>query len=142
VVHESFLQVWRRADSYDPSRGTLRSWLLAIVHHRCIDLLRRRAVRPRTVALEADIPDLPGPSDTWAEVEQNVTRSTLLQALSHLSDEQRDAIALGYFGGYTHVQIAERLGVPLGTVKGRLRLGLRHLRTLLADGADGSRALV
>jgi RNA polymerase sigma-70 factor (ECF subfamily) len=133
VVQESFLQAWRRADSFDPRRGALRSWLLSIVHHRCIDVLRQHASRPRNAPLDDDVPQVPAPSDTWAEVEQRITRSTLLAALSQLSPEQRQAISLGYFGGFTHVQIAEQLGLPLGTVKGRLRLGLQHLRALLLE---------
>jgi RNA polymerase sigma-70 factor (ECF subfamily) len=98
--------------------------------------LRQHSARPRTAPLDADAPQVPGPTDTWAEVEQHLTRSTLLAALSRLSAEQREAITLGYFGGYTHVQIAERLGVRLGTVKGRLRLGLQHLRALLVEGDE------
>jgi RNA polymerase sigma-70 factor (ECF subfamily) len=133
AVQESFLQAWRRADSFDPQRGSLRSWLLSIVHHRCIDILRQHASRPRNAPLDADVHQLSDSADTWAEVEQRLSRSTLLEALAHLSAEQREAITLGYFGGYTHVQIAERLGLPLGTVKGRLRLGLQHLRALLTE---------
>jgi RNA polymerase sigma-70 factor, ECF subfamily len=136
AVQESFLQAWRRADSFDPQRGTLRSWLLSIVHHRCIDVLRQHGSRPRTVPLDADVPQVPAPTDTWAEVERRVTRATLLDALSRLSAEQREAITLGYFGGFTHIQIAERLGLPLGTVKGRIRLGLNHLRTLLVESEE------
>jgi RNA polymerase sigma-70 factor (ECF subfamily) len=140
VVQESFLQVWRHASSYDPWRGSLRSWLLAIVHHRCIDALRRRATRPKTVTWKVEVYDHAGPSDTWTEVEQRMTRATVRRALLHLSVEQREAIELSYFEGYSHAQIAESLGLPLGTVKGRLRLGLQRLRGLL-EAADESRSL-
>jgi RNA polymerase sigma-70 factor (ECF subfamily) len=137
VVQESFLQLWRHASSYDPRRGSLRSWLLSIVHHRCIDALRRRAARPRTVAWMVDAYDHAGTSDTWMEVERKLTRTTVRRALLQLSVEQREAIELSYFEGYSHAQIAERLGLPLGTVKGRLRLGLRRLRGLLEAPDDG-----
>jgi RNA polymerase sigma-70 factor (ECF subfamily) len=140
VVQESFLQAWRRADRYDPSRGSLRCWLLAIVRHRCVDVLRRQAVRPRTTSWEADSLDRSAGEDTWNQVERLLTHATLRRALLHLSPEQREAIELGFFGGYTHAEIAERLGLPLGTVKGRFRLGLQRLRTVL-QGLDESHAV-
>lgn len=140
VVQESFLQVWRYARSYNPGRGSLRSWLLAIVHHRCIDALRRRATRPKTVTWKVETYDHAGPSDTWTEVEQRLTQAAVRRALLHLSVEQRETIELSYFEGYSHAQIAERLGLPLGTVKGRLRLGLQRLRGLL-EVQDESRAM-
>jgi RNA polymerase sigma factor (sigma-70 family) len=133
VVQESFHQVWRYAASYQPSRGSLRSWLLGVVHHRAIDVVRRRSVRPQTVSLASSTFDLPGTTDTWSEVGRRLTRDTLRRAMLHLSPEQREAIELAFFQGYTHVQIADQLGVPLGTVKGRIRLGLHHLRSLLTD---------
>ena len=131
VVQESFLQVWRHAGSYDERRGSLRCWLLAIVRHRCVDALRRQAARPRLLPWETDALDGPGTSDTWAEVEGLSTQATLQRALLHLSAEQREAIELAFFRGYTHAEIAERLDLPLGTVKGRLRLGLQRLRRVL-----------
>lgn len=141
VVQESFLQVWRNAHGYDPRRGSLRSWLLAIVHHRCVDHLRRQSARPRTVDWESDLLEPPSATDTWTEVERRLTRENVDRVLHQLPPEQREAITLGYFGGYTHTQIAQRLGLPVGTVKGRMRLGLRRLRALLIDGIEEGGAL-
>ncbi len=135
VLQESFLQVWRNAGRYDSRQASLKSWLLAIVHHRCIDALRRRAARPQA-AWNADAVDYETGFDTWKEVERRLTGASVRRALDQLSPEQREAIELGYFGGFSHAQIAERLGVPLGTVKGRLRLGLGRLRTLLEPSHD------
>jgi RNA polymerase sigma-70 factor (ECF subfamily) len=135
AVQESFVQVWRRASSYDPQRGTLRSWLLAIIHHRYVDILRGRTTRPRTVSWDPATLELLGSADSWLEVERHLTQETVRRALLQPSREQREAIEFAYFGGYTHVQIAERLGLPLGTVKGRIRMGLHRLRMAL-DGLD------
>ena len=137
VVQEAFLGVWRNAGRYADARGSVRTWLLSIVHHRAIDAIRRR--RPTTELPETDAglpPSLTLP-DTWAEVAQGLDRSAIRQALGRISDVQREAIELAYFGGLTQTEIAERTGVPLGTVKGRLRLGLQGLRAaMLAMGAD------
>lgn len=134
VVQEAFLGAWRNAARYVDARGSVRTWLLSIVHHRAIDAVRRR--RPTAVLPEpeASLPEALTLPDTWAEVQQRLDRDTVLAALKSISDVQREAIELAYFGGLTQAEIAERTGVPLGTVKGRLRLGLAGLRaTLLAD---------
>ena len=131
VVQEAFLGAWRNAARYVDARGTVRTWLLSIVHHRAIDAIRRR--RPTTELPEADAP-LPGVltlPDTWDEVSQRLDRETVVAALGSISSVQREAIELAYFGGLTQTEIAERTGVPLGTVKGRLRLGLAGLRAAL-----------
>jgi RNA polymerase sigma-70 factor (ECF subfamily) len=132
VVQEAFLQIWRRAGSFDARRGTLRSWLLSIVHNRAIDLHRRRAARPNVSSHYEEL-ELPDASDTWTEVRLRLRRETLARALACLSAEQRTVIELAFFGGYTHTEIADRLGLPLGTVKGRARLGLQRLRGLLGS---------
>lgn len=134
VVQDGFVAVWRRASTYDPARGAGRAWVLAIVHHRAIDRLRGRVA----TGLEVDIlaaADTAAASDVWAEVDARLTGEAISAVLVHLSPEQRAAIELGFFGGFTHVEIAERLGAPLGTVKGRLRLGLARLRSLLLEQA-------
>jgi RNA polymerase sigma-70 factor (ECF subfamily) len=133
VVQDAFLGVWRNAARYIEGRGSVKTWLLSIVHHRAMDAVRRR--RP-TVELpdreEAPPASLQLP-DVWGEVSASLDADTVRQALRVLSDVQREAIELAYFGGLTQTEIAERTGVPLGTVKGRLRLGLRKLRARLGD---------
>jgi RNA polymerase sigma-70 factor, ECF subfamily len=143
VVQEAFLGAWRNAARYVDTRGSVRTWLLSIVHHRAIDAIRRR--RPTTELPEAggNLPSALTLPDTWAEVEQRLDRDTVLAALGSISAVQREAIELAYFSGLSQTEIAERTGVPLGTVKGRLRLGLAGLRAaMLASelGAGGERA--
>jgi RNA polymerase sigma-70 factor, ECF subfamily len=128
VVQEAFLGAWRNAARYIEGRGSVKTWLLSIVHHRAIDAVRRR--RPTT-----DLPDtdLPPPAaltlpDVWGEVAAELDAETVLGALSTLSDVQREAIELAYFGGLTQQEIADRTDTPLGTVKSRMRLGLLAMR--------------
>jgi RNA polymerase sigma-70 factor (ECF subfamily) len=131
VVQEAFLTVWRQAASYGPARGTVRAWLLAIVHHRAIDYLRRRALREDR---QDNIEDMALPAesaDTWELARQNVEGQQVRDALQQLPPDQRRSILLAYFGGYTQDEIARKLGVPLGTVKGRLRIGLQKMRGYL-----------
>ncbi len=137
VVQEAFVGAWRNAGRYAEARGSVRTWLLSIVHHRAIDAVRRR--RPSTELPDGDasLPETLRLPDTWAEVEVGLDRAAIQQALGRISDVQREAIELAYFGGLTQTEIAEKTGVPLGTVKGRLRLGLQGLRAaMLAMGAD------
>jgi RNA polymerase sigma factor (sigma-70 family) len=134
LVQEALLAVWRRATSYSPQSGTVRGWLFAILHHRAIDYLR--SIRRRSVIKEASLEqiELDGSAafpDVWDSVWQSVQISLIRTALMKLSQEQRLAIELAYFQGQTHVEIAETLQIPLGTVKARLRLGIIHLRQLL-----------
>lgn len=137
VVQEAFLGVWRNAARYADGRGTVRTWLLSIVHHRAIDSIRRRRPTIELPEAEAGLPPSLTMPDTWAEVAAGLDRSTVQAALARISDVQREAIELAYFGGLTQTEIAERTGVPLGTVKGRLRLGLDGLRAaMLALGVD------
>jgi RNA polymerase sigma-70 factor, ECF subfamily len=128
VVQEAFLGAWRNAARYIEGRGSVKTWLLSIVHHRAIDAVRRR--RPTT-----DLPDtdLPPPAaltlpDVWAEVAADLDAETVQGALATLSDVQREAIELAYFGGLTQQEIADRTDTPLGTVKSRMRLGLLAMR--------------
>lgn len=138
VVQDAFLGVWRNAARYVGGRGTVRAWLLSIVHHRAIDAIRRRRPTIELPDSESGLPDTLTLPDTWTEVAHGLDRDAVQAALTHISDVQREAIELAYFGGLTQTEIAERTGVPLGTVKGRLRLGLSGLRAvMLAVGSRG-----
>jgi RNA polymerase sigma-70 factor (ECF subfamily) len=137
VVQEAFLGAWRNAARYADGRGTVRTWLLSIVHHRAIDAVRRRRPTAELPETETNLPGALTLPDTWEEVAVGLDRAAIQVALSRISDVQREAIELAYFGGLTQTEIAERTGVPLGTVKGRLRLGLDGLRAaMLATGVD------
>src|SRR6266571_4957444 len=129
VVHDGFISAWRGAASYRAERGNVRGWLLSIVHHRAVDVLRRKTTfRPAPLeAAEQKAAD----EDTAAMAERNVEQQTVREALQTLPEAQRRTIELAYFGGYTHVELAELMGVPLGTVKGRMRIGLQKLRRAL-----------
>jgi RNA polymerase sigma-70 factor, ECF subfamily len=132
VVQEAFLSVWRRASTYRSDRGSLRTWLCSIVHHRALDRLRGRAGRARQdLALEHAPFEVTSVSDTWDQVVEVLEREQLKTALSELSIEQRETIELAYYGGYSQTEISDLMQVPLGTVKGRTRLALRKLRGLL-----------
>lgn len=135
IVQESLMQVWRHAGTYDAARSNLQTWLTTIVRHRCIDLLRRRAVRPQSAGpVDENFGDSRRTGDPWVETDRTLTRERVCQALSALPLEQRETIELAYFSGFTVKQIAENTETPLGTVKGRMRLGLQKLRESLADG--------
>lgn len=143
VVQDAFVGAWRNAARYEQGRGSVKTWLLSIVHHRAIDATRRR--RPTTELPESDAPTPPSLTlpDVWAEVAGRLDRDTVLAALGTLSDVQREALELGYFGGLTQQEIAERTGAPLGTVKSRMRLGLLTMRRALTGedsvaGSDGT----
>ena len=133
VVQDAFLLVWRHAASFDAALGEVRGWLLTIVHHRAIDA-RRRLGRRAAVGLDTVEWKLATP-DAWGEVVRGLERDEVRAAVAALPEEQRRAIELAYFEGLTHREIAVRTGTPLGTAKGRIRLGLRRLRdSLVAAG--------
>jgi RNA polymerase sigma-70 factor (ECF subfamily) len=135
VVQDAFLGVWRHADRYAEGRGSVKTWLLSIVHHRSVDAVRRR--RPTTELPEPEAsppPQLILP-DVWTEVAGRIDAETVRVALSALSDVQREALELAYFGGLTQTEIAERTRTPLGTVKSRMRLGLLAMRRGLVGEA-------
>jgi RNA polymerase sigma-70 factor (ECF subfamily) len=135
AVQDAYLRLWRRAATFDASRGGARSWLLTIVHHCAIDLLRRRAGAPPVVADLDEIADRRSVPDAWTEVSMRIERDRVRTAVETLPWEQRRAVEMAFFDGLTHREIAERDGLPLGTVKGRLRLGLKRLSGLLAEPA-------
>jgi len=130
AVQEAFLSLWRHAPRYNPARGTVQSWLLTIVRHRAIDALRRRHA-DRCVH-DAALAAFPAPSDTPDLARQHAEAPLVRAALAHLPAPQRAALTLAYAADYSHARIARAQGVPLGTVKGRLRLGLRALHAHLA----------
>src|SRR6186997_3329743 len=136
VVQDAFLGVWRNAARYIEGRGSVKTWLLSIVHHRAIDAVRRRRL---TVELpdreEAPTASLQLP-DVWGEVSASLDADTVREALRVLSDVQREAIELAYFGGLTQQEISARTATPLGTVKSRMRLGLLAMRRVLLE-AEG-----
>jgi RNA polymerase sigma-70 factor (ECF subfamily) len=138
AVQDAFLQVWRKAGTFDPERGAgFRAWLLTIVHNRAIDTVRRRSRQgAREVELEADAP-FQGDDDPASEVIASLDRAQVQQAMATLPDEQRSAIELAYYEGLTHREIADRAGLPLGTVKGRLRLGLHKMHEALVAQGGG-----
>src|ERR687897_209352 len=128
LAQEAFLKVWRGAGSYRAERGSVRTWILSIVHNRGIDQLRSHASRRRTQdKIEATAPRSQ-PSEAFAETLRNSQRDQIREALNTLPSEQLKILELMYFSGYTHVEIAELLSLPLGTVKGRMRLGLKKIR--------------
>ncbi len=136
TVQDAFLQVWRRANTFDPTRGgNVRAWFLTIVHNRAIDA-RRRYIdrRPRPVPLE-NVEAVLSVPDVWREVSARLTRDEVRAAVDILPAEQRQAIELAFFEGLTHQEISQQINVPLGTVKGRLRLGLKKVHATLMEPA-------
>jgi RNA polymerase sigma-70 factor (ECF subfamily) len=126
VLQEAFINVWRAAGSYRAER----------VHHRSIDKLRGRQSRFQPASLEEGM-DAADDTDVWRQVAQNLTGEDVRRALDFLPVEQRETIELAYFRGYTHTQISEMMAVPLGTVKGRMRIGLQKLKSLLEGSQTG-----
>jgi len=134
VTQEAFLSLWRSRARYDRSRGSVRTWVLGIVHHRAIDAVRRRVVRDRGEVHEEGIEArMPASERTDLEVARREEAREVRDALGQLPEEQSRVIELAYFGGLTHVQIASLLGTPVGTVKGRMRLGMAKMRGALGN---------
>jgi RNA polymerase sigma-70 factor (ECF subfamily) len=141
VSQDVFVTVWERPDAFDPERGSLRTWLGTLTHRRSVDHVRREEARRRRAIKDAARPD------TTPDVEEMamalVTAERVRSALATLPDEQRRAIQLAYFGGKTYRQVAEVVGIPEGTAKSRLRLGLRRIAGVLdtetSRGASRSR---
>ena len=136
VVQDAFLGAWRNAARYLDERGSVKTWLLAIVHHRAIDAVRRRRPTSELPEREAIPPAELRLPDVWAEVSSRLDVDTVRDALATLSDVQREAIELAYFGGLTQVEVAERTATPLGTVKSRMRLGLLAMRQVLLEAEN------
>ncbi len=126
VVQEIFVQVWRKAATYRPSRGAVAGWLYTITRNRMVDRWRRTSARVQ--GDESELDRLVA-SDRGADGQ--VVDLTVRQALSHLTAEQRQAVEMAYFGGLTYEETAERLGLPLGTLKSRIRVALMRMRSVL-----------
>jgi len=136
VTQEAFISIWRSGARYDQARGSVRSWTLSIVRNRAIDALRSKAGRAPKLTFddEAILEQRPSGDLTDDEALRRETAHEVRGALGELPGEQSKVIQLAYFGGFSHSEIAEMLGVPLGTVKGRMRLGLEKIRGELAEG--------
>jgi RNA polymerase sigma-70 factor (ECF subfamily) len=134
VVQEAFMSLWRSGARYDRTRGSVRSWVLGVVHNRAIDIFRREVVRTsRDVSDEGLAERMQAPDNTETDVERSEAAGQVHSALHELPPDQRQVIELAYFGGFSHSQIAEMLKLPTGTVKGRMRLGLTKMRLALGD---------
>jgi RNA polymerase sigma-70 factor (ECF subfamily) len=131
AVQEGFLAVWRTAARFVPERGRASSWILTLVHRRAVDLVRREE-RRRADTLET-APEQPARGSVDEEAWLRLQRERVQDALRQLPDQQREAIELAYYGGFTQAELAERLGQPLGTIKSRMFTGLTRLRELLGD---------
>ncbi len=134
VVQEVFIAFWREPARFDPARGAFGSWLLTLVHHKAVDAVRREsAIRRRTVPAAEDGEEwsvAPGPGADQAALGA-VVAGQVRDALGRLPNEQREALALAYYGGYTQREVATLTGVPLGTVKSRMFTGVQRLRSVL-----------
>jgi RNA polymerase sigma-70 factor (ECF subfamily) len=131
AVQEAFLAAWRTADRFMPERAKASTWLLTLVHRRAVDLVRREE-RRRVEALQDDVEQASTGSaedDAWLRFE----RERVQWALKRLPDQQREALELAYYGGFTQSELAERLGQPVGTIKSRMFAGLTRLRELLGE---------
>ncbi|HEY2195801.1 MAG TPA: sigma-70 family RNA polymerase sigma factor [Actinomycetospora sp.] len=138
VLQEVFLLVWRQPDRYDPARGTVAVWLMTLVHHRAVDAVRREATRRRHTVPPGEegdewLPPAPGADDAALDA---VVAGHVRRALGSLPTEQREALTLSYFGGFTQREVASIAGIPLGTVKSRMFTAVRTLRGLLEGHVD------
>ena len=138
AVQEGFLAAWRNADRFMPERGKASTWLLTLVHRRAVDLVRREDRRRAEPLSETVEPEASGSAedDAWLRFERERVQS----ALKQLPDQQREALELAYYGGFSQTELAERLGQPVGTIKSRMFTGLARLRELLAEPGTGDAA--
>jgi RNA polymerase sigma-70 factor (ECF subfamily) len=136
VTQEALISIWRSGARFDRARGSVRAWTLGIVRNRAIDLLRRDAGRAPQPAFDSEELLEKRPSDDLTDVEalRRETAREVRGALSELPDDQSRVISLAFFGGFSHSEIAKMLNVPLGTIKGRMRLGMEKIRASLAEG--------
>jgi RNA polymerase sigma-70 factor (ECF subfamily) len=142
VTQEAFMNLWRSGAHYDRRRGSVRTWILGIVHHRAIDALRRASVHSRRRSDDETAAErLEAPERVEEDVARRDEAAAVRAAIGHLPADQVKVIELAYFGGFTHVEIADMLDTPVGTVKGRMRLGLKKLHEALGHGAVASEAV-
>lgn len=139
VTQEVFLNLWRRADTYNPARGRVGTWVMSMAHHRAVDYLRRRR---RSAPLEPEMDPERTPSSA-PSADEVLMREDLARevraALARLPPDQRQVVVMAYYQGYTQSEIARLLGIPLGTVKTRMRLALQKLRDFLGSGREAER---
>ncbi|HEY7357340.1 MAG TPA: sigma-70 family RNA polymerase sigma factor [Ktedonobacterales bacterium] len=142
LTQEVFVRLWRRAATFDPARGRFHSWLLGIAHNLALNEVRRWQSRPQKADLPNDDDERAHePVDESADAAEaawlNIRREAIVGAIKQLPEAQRRAIELAFFGGYTHLEIANMLGDPLGTIKSRIRIGMQRLKQLLlAQGIE------
>jgi RNA polymerase sigma factor (sigma-70 family) len=138
AVQEGFLTAWRNADRFMPERGKASTWLLTLVHRRAVDFVRREDRRRAEPLPETGepAPSASAEEDAWLRFE----RERVQGALRQLPDQQREALELAYYGGFSQSELAERLGQPVGTIKSRMFSGLARLRELLAEPGSGETA--
>jgi len=136
VTQEAFISVWRSGARFDAARGSVRSWLLSVVRNRAIDFLRSKAGKAPKLDFddESALEQRPAAERTEEEALRRETATEVRGAIGKLPGEQAKVIELAYFGGFSHSEIAEILSLPMGTVKGRMRLGLEKIRGELAEG--------
>jgi RNA polymerase sigma-70 factor, ECF subfamily len=136
VTQEAFISIWKSGARFDRARGSVRSWMLSIVRNRAIDALRSRAGKAPKLSFDDDaiLEQRPSEELTEEEAMRRETATEIRGALGELPGEQSKVIELAYFGGFSQSEISRMLGVPLGTVKGRMRLGLEKIRGELAEG--------
>ncbi len=137
VVLDVYMKAWRNASTYSVDRGSVTAWLVMMARSVAIDRIRSRNAQPKTLDLASVAVSEPAGSEATPEQStgQNERRTRIQLALGELPTEQREALVLAFFGGLSHAELAERLGQPLGTIKTRIRLGLRRLRSLLGESA-------
>jgi RNA polymerase sigma-70 factor (ECF subfamily) len=134
-IQEAFISIWRSGGRFDPTRGSVRSWTLSIVRNRAIDALRSKAGKAPKLTFDDDaiLESRPAEELTDEEAMRQETATEVRGAISQLPGEQSKVIQLAYFGGFSQSEVARMLNVPLGTVKGRMRLGLEKIRGKLAE---------
>lgn len=135
AVHDAFLSLWQRPERFDPEKGKLKSWLLMVVRHRAIDIARKRS-NAKTEPYSAEMEQLPTAS-AFEDALDAMARDDIQEAVNALPADQMETISMAYFGGYTNNEIAQIKNVPLGTVKGRIRLGMVKLREYLRVKSEG-----
>ena len=143
VVQESFLALWRYAHTFTPERGNARTWFFSIVHHRALNAVRRLKPRMPTEPIDEMAVEVAAGDayDVWVQVVRGLDATHVRSALTLLPEEQREAVTLAFLGGYSNTEVAERLGLPLGTVKSRIRLGMQKMRATLAPVAQETKRI-
>jgi RNA polymerase sigma factor (sigma-70 family) len=131
AVQEAFLAVWRQAGRFSPERGSVAAWIMTLVHRRAVDVVRREERRRADPLPDAD--EAAGGAGADEDAMLRLERERVVSALRQLPDQQREALELAYYGGFTQSELAERLGLPLGTIKSRMFAGLARLRDLLQE---------